>query len=112
MERGYTGINKQAVEEYVSLIKSTYSDRIIAVYLYGSVARAEANEDSDIDILILLKNYTIDEYEHIVGSAWDVSDKYNADGANILISPLLMIEQSLNANIPIKENLERDGVML
>jgi len=44
---------REAVEEFVRRALSRYGDRIESIILFGSVARGEAKEDSDIDILVI-----------------------------------------------------------
>ena len=41
------------IEEYCSLIKNHFRDRLISICLFGSIARGEAKPESDIDILII-----------------------------------------------------------
>jgi len=43
----------KAVEEFVRRALDRYGDRIESIILFGSVARGEAKEDSDIDILVV-----------------------------------------------------------
>jgi predicted nucleotidyltransferase len=43
------------LQELKSQLRALYADRLFSVLLYGSVARGEANADSDIDILVVLK---------------------------------------------------------
>ena len=44
----------RAVEEFTRLLlKSQSKQEIVKVILFGSVARGEAREDSDIDLLII-----------------------------------------------------------
>ena len=42
-----------AVNEFVRRAVEKYKDRIDEIILFGSVARGEAGEDSDIDILVI-----------------------------------------------------------
>jgi len=42
-----------AVAEFLTRVLEKYRDRIERVILFGSVARGEAKEDSDIDILVV-----------------------------------------------------------
>ena len=42
-----------AVEEFVRRVLERYRDKIDSIILFGSVARGEAKEDSDIDVLIV-----------------------------------------------------------
>ena len=44
---------QEAVNEFVRRVKEKYEDKIDSIILFGSVARGEAKEDSDIDILVV-----------------------------------------------------------
>ena len=44
---------REAVEEFVRRVLERYRDKIDSIILFGSVARGEAKEDSDIDILVV-----------------------------------------------------------
>ena len=69
--------------------KSINSDNIIKIILFGSVARGEDNEESDIDILIV-SNYR-ENIEDIIAEevAWIMYDR------NELISAHIMSEDRL-----------------
>ena len=40
--------------EFHERLAEIYGERLTAVYLYGSYARGEANDDSDIDVAVVL----------------------------------------------------------
>lgn len=42
------------VDEFIERIRGELGDRLLAVWLYGSRARGERHEGSDIDLLVLL----------------------------------------------------------
>jgi len=44
---------REAVEEFVRRVLERYRDKIDSIILFGSVARGESKEDSDIDILVV-----------------------------------------------------------
>ncbi len=46
---------EQLLHRIKSCLQDTYGDRLQGVVLYGSEARGEAEPDSDIDLLVLLK---------------------------------------------------------
>lgn len=43
------------LQELKSQLQALYGERLCSVLLYGSVARGEATADSDIDVLVVLK---------------------------------------------------------
>ena len=44
---------QRAVDEFVRIVVEQYKDRVDEIILFGSVARGEAEEGSDIDILVI-----------------------------------------------------------
>lgn len=42
------------LQDYIEILKDLYKKALVKVILFGSYARGDYNEDSDIDILILL----------------------------------------------------------
>ena len=49
IQKGY----QKAVDEFARRALEKYRDKIDSIILFGSVARREAREDSDIDILVI-----------------------------------------------------------
>jgi len=45
---------KELLDKYIAKIKKIYGTHLQEVILYGSYARGDFKEDSDIDIMILL----------------------------------------------------------
>jgi predicted nucleotidyltransferase len=56
MQKEYVSL----IEEYCSEINNHFSDRLISICIFGSVARGEAKSESDIDILIVAEGFPID----------------------------------------------------
>jgi predicted nucleotidyltransferase len=42
------------LDRFVTELKGLYAEKLVGVILYGSRARGDATEDSDVDTLILL----------------------------------------------------------
>lgn len=42
------------LKDYIEIAKEVYGDKLLKVILYGSYARGDFNEDSDVDLLFLL----------------------------------------------------------
>src|SRR5438105_2096916 len=48
--------NSALINEVRSALKKIYGDRLVKIILYGSYARGEQTPDSDIDLLVVLKD--------------------------------------------------------
>lgn len=44
------------IADYIKLIQQKYPD-FVAVYVFGSYARGNSNQDSDIDLALIFKNF-------------------------------------------------------
>lgn len=87
---------------------SINSDKIKKIILFGSVARGDDTEDSDIDILIIT-NYGDEIHSKISNEVTDIIlDKGE------LISAHVMTEEHFNKIKPYSfiKNVEKDGVVI
>ena len=84
------------------------SDYIIKIILFGSVARGEDNEESDIDILIVSN-----EWEQIDALITDEVFKVVLDTQE-LISPYVLSEKQFNEtkHFNFLTNVLKDGVVI
>ena len=85
-----------------------HSDDIVKIILFGSVARGDDTEESDIDILIITANSD------------ELSDKINSAAVDIIlekdefISPHVMSEEHFNKTIdyPFLTNVLKEGIII
>lgn len=80
-----------------------------AVYLYGSYARGDYRQGSDVDVMVLLKDYRDYWKEYMRSSDYvsDISLKYDVTVSYILIKEL----QWKEADKPVLRNIRKDGVL-
>jgi len=101
---------KQAVKELVDELKKLYGDNLSCVILYGSKARGDATEDSDIDILVVLKkihNFS-SERKKVKEISWRLSYKYD-----LLLTVIIRSEQEyMQKDTPLLMNIEKEGIVL
>jgi len=64
--------DQKAVDEFVRRALERYEDKIEDIVLFGSVARGEAGEESDIDILIVTKKEDFRLRRALIGIAFDI----------------------------------------
>lgn len=95
----------EIAREFANAIKS---DKIIRIILFGSVARGEDTEESDIDILIISN-----EWEQIDSLITDEVFKVVLDSEE-LISPYVLSEKQFNEtkNFNFLSNVLKDGVVI
>ncbi|MEL6721514.1 MAG: nucleotidyltransferase domain-containing protein [Bacteroidota bacterium] len=66
--------------DFIEIIQTHYGEELHSILLYGSYARGESHEESDIDILVVLDRIDIDVYEEvtdIVSLVYELDLKYN-----------------------------------
>ncbi|MBO5413108.1 MAG: nucleotidyltransferase domain-containing protein [Clostridia bacterium] len=103
------------IDEFVKGVNEILGDRVKKIILYGSYARGDYNESSDIDIMILtdLTDDEIVEYRtEISHLAYDVEFDHNFD---IWISPLVKNIDKFNywlEALPFYMNVQKEGVVL
>jgi len=91
-------------------LKELYGDRLVKLILFGSHARGEANPDSDIDLLIVLKN-NISQFQEIRNmSELRVRMLLEHDE---LVSIIPMSEEDFRTrNVALLRNIRKEGIEL
>ena len=85
-----------------------YGERLKAVVLFGSYARGDYHEGSDLDVMIVLDTYKSywDELVRSSELASDLSLKYD-----ITISRMIMSEEQWKkGELPVLKNIRIEGV--
>src|SRR5688572_4999798 len=62
----------QALSRFKAALHGRFGERVSAVVLFGSHARGDANEDSDVDVLVAIDDLTEAERLVVVDLAVDV----------------------------------------
>ena len=103
------------IDEFVKGVNEILGDRVKKIILYGSYARGDYNQSSDIDIMILtdLTDEEIETYrQKIYDYAHDIEWDNNFD---ICLSPLLKNIDKYNKRInviPFYMNVQKEGVVI
>lgn len=92
------------------LLRLFTAPNVKEIILYGSVARGTATSESDIDIAVILDDYTDTMHDEMIDFVVDLELKYNK-----VISVLLIYNKQFNewGNIaPFFQNIKKDGKVL
>lgn len=93
-------------EEFHRRLSETIGEHI-QVILFGSQARGEASEESDIDILVLLLKLDKPSVDIILDIAWEVG--FDA-GKVISVIPATFEEMNLLSASPFFQAVKREGI--
>ena len=84
-----------------------YQDRLHSLILFGSQARGDANIDSDIDVLIVLKD-DIDSWTEIKRTGGIIS-QICLDNSILVSSLFVSIKQFITQDTALFRNIKKEG---
>ncbi|GAA0801782.1 nucleotidyltransferase domain-containing protein [Faecalicatena orotica] len=99
--------------EFTRGIKSILGNRLTKAILYGSYARGDFRENSDIDIMVLT-TLTDEEIEKVETRVFDLAFDFQMD-YGIDISVVIKNEDHFNywlGAVPFYNNVQKEGVVL
>lgn len=96
--------------ELVNGLVGIYSSSLQRVYLYGSVARGTATEESDIDVAVILSAETEEQHEKLLDLVTDLDLKYDAVFSVITIEASRFYTRE--NTLPFYRNIKTEGVEL
>ena len=100
---------QKALEEFAKSIRNKYGKKIKEIILYGSMAREEDNDHSDIDILVLSdRKYQFLQRE-LSFLAFDIGLKY---GVEISVQNYVSSHYKKFSNYTFFQNVKKDGVFV
>ncbi len=99
-----------AIEAAIRMLKSEFP--ITKVILFGSKARGDYDEHSDIDLLVVTSRLLHwKEEKAIVGALFDIGMKYD-----VIFSPLFTFvaewENGIFKEFPVYQEISRDGAVV
>jgi predicted nucleotidyltransferase len=101
------------LSEFLTSAKTIFSEHLVSLVLFGSYARGDYDNESDIDVLVLvdLDKMKIKDYRNeLVHHTSELELEYN-----LVISPIIMnaseFEQYKNASGFLK-NVQQEGVLI
>ena len=113
LKKEISNVINPVVNDFLTKVKSLLEERLKKVILYGSYARGDYNNSSDIDIMLLtdFSDAEIEEYrDKISDIAFDIELN-----TGYIISPIIRNIEIFNIRtsyIPFYHNVEEEGVVL
>ena len=106
-------IMQNLIEQYVEAVKKIYGSHVRQIILYGSYARGDYREDSDVDIMILvdMSDLELKAYaQQLSYMTYDFNLDYTLD-----IKPIAKSDAHFKKwiiNYPFYSNIHKEGIVL
>ena len=113
-------IYKNLLIDFVEILKKEFMDRLVSVVVYGSVARNMANEYSDIDVCIVLRDLPRSSYKRSKMIYPCIKEMKEKDSYNFLcqsgyyseISPIIYTPEEIVDTKPVFLDMVDDAVLM
>lgn len=91
--------------------KSVYGKQLVKILLYGSYARGEYTEDSDIDVVALVQGERL-ALQNKLQEIWDISSEMELEYGTILSPTVIPYDEYLRFvdDLPYYRNIANEGV--
>lgn len=104
---------REVLDKFAEEAKKIYGTKLESLILYGSCARGDFENDSDIDILILL-NVPLESINSERKRILDISDKLDLE-YDVVLAPMVQNYELYQKYISVSvfyQNVEREGVKI
>ena len=110
-QRGDSMLTNTMKEDLPQGVVDLFSDSILAIILYGSVARNDNTDESDIDIVIIIKNEMDDATkERFIHWSAELDLRYDRVFSIIDIQEENM--EKWGNVLPFYQNIQKEGIIL
>ena len=102
---------REIVNSFVKELKEKLGDEIVDIRLFGSKARGDFNEESDIDIFVLVKKKTPTTREKVSSLAADLIFEHDIP-LSVVLYDLYEYHKNKELGSFFFESVEREGIAL
>lgn len=99
---------KSVIREYSQGLREIFGDQLVYVLLYGSFARGEGRDNSDIDIVCVLRSPF--DYNEAMQRSSQLTANLSLEN-DVVLSRVFASEEELRTrNLPLFMNIRSEGV--
>lgn len=102
---------KDITSQLVDVYRNIYGDDIVEILLYGSYARNEETDQSDVDIVAIVKENRLDLQKKLK-IVWDISADIGLEN-DVVVSPTVVPFDEFEKYreiLPYYMNIEKEGI--
>lgn len=102
-----------ALDRYARSLRDRFGSRVAEIVLFGSHARGDATEDSDVDVLVTIDAMTDEERVEVIDLAY-AADAASADwvGLSVLVYATSHATRMRGGGRRLFEDIDREGLRL
>ncbi len=100
-----------ALEEYLRRLHQEFGDRVLRVVLFGSKARGDAGEESDTDLLVVVKTDARHTHRPIEQLGTEIALRYGIALSELIVGPE-RYEKLQRIRPPLYKRIEAEGIDL
>ena len=110
-QRALTTAEQHALERFKAALESLLTDNLVSLRLFGSRARGEGTDESDLDVLVVLREKDRAICRRIVAQALEIDLVYETNLAPTILS-VAEYQQNREYQTPFYRNIERESLPL
>lgn len=101
------------IQKIAEIYKLVYGDNLVKVMMYGSYARNDYNENSDIDLAAIVRGNR-GELQNMLKIIWDCSSDLELEYETIISPTVIPYDEyeRYKEDIPYYRNIENEGVTI
>lgn len=98
-----------ALEKLLRQLEEKFPEQIAQIILYGSKARGDSDQDSDVDVLVVLKEEDSQVFWDVLTLASEISLEYD-----LLLNPIISTPKRVERQrgFAFYKNVARDAIQL
>ena len=102
---------RKALLTFVTQVKQSLGRNIVSIRLFGSKVRGTSQPDSDIDVLVAVRQLSSKVKDAIIDIAFDVNLEFG-----VYISPRVVLGKIFTTRVwritPFIKNVQKEGILL
>ncbi|HIR93695.1 MAG TPA: nucleotidyltransferase domain-containing protein [Candidatus Egerieimonas intestinavium] len=102
---------KMILKKISEIYRTVYGEDIVKMVLYGSYARGDNQDDSDIDIVAIVRGERSDLQERLK-MVWDISSDLELEYGTIVSPTVIPLSEyeKYKDDLPYYRNIQNEGV--
>jgi uncharacterized protein len=113
-EAALSEVERDALDAMVDALHERVADDLLAIWLYGSRARGERHEESDVDLLVVVREADWRREHEIMDVAWDAAERAGVNSAyvSVMVGTPEWIEGRREIRSFFLQEVDRDKIVL